>query len=84
MLLVFLYSIPDEISTGLDSATTRDVISILRAAADELGLVIVVALLQPPPEVFELFDRVMLMRDGCIVYHGASMVLISIQVPCRR
>ena len=29
-----------------------------------------VTLLQPPPDVFATFDRVMLMREGRIVYHG--------------
>ncbi len=62
----------DEITTGLDSATAKDVIGIIRAMVDKLNITAVVALLQPPPEVFSLFDRVLLMREGSIVYHGAS------------
>ena len=42
----------------------------LRAAVDEMRMTTVVALLQPPPEVFEQFDRVILMREGTIIYHG--------------
>lgn len=29
-----------------------------------------VALLQPPPETYELFDDIMLIAEGLIVYHG--------------
>ncbi len=29
------------------------------------------ALLQPPPEVFDLFDDIMLLSEGQVVYHGA-------------
>lgn len=29
-----------------------------------------IALLQPPPEVYDLFDDVMLMSEGTLVYHG--------------
>ena len=33
---------------------------------------VLVSLLQPPPEVFELFDDVMLMSDGRLIYHGPT------------
>jgi ABC-type multidrug transport system ATPase subunit len=62
----------DEITTGLDSATARDVITAIRASVETLDTTALVSLLQPPPEVFNQFHRVMLMREGCIVYHGTS------------
>jgi ABC-type multidrug transport system ATPase subunit len=31
---------------------------------------VLMSLLQPPPEVFELFDDVMLLSEGQMVYHG--------------
>jgi ABC-type multidrug transport system ATPase subunit len=65
----------DEISTGLDSAVTYDVVRALRARAREQGLVVAIALLQPTPEVFALFDDVILMREGAVVYHGARDAL---------
>jgi hypothetical protein len=40
-----------------------------------LSRVIVVALLQPTPEVYGLFDDVMLQREGAIVFHGARGAL---------
>mmetsp|Transcript_19064 Transcript_19064/g.72080 ORF Transcript_19064/g.72080 Transcript_19064/m.72080 type:complete len:1408 (-) Transcript_19064:508-4731(-) len=60
----------DEISTGLDAATTFDAITLLKMAAKVFNLTTVVSLLQPAPEVFELFDDVMLLDRGRIVYHG--------------
>ncbi|KAE9143441.1 Pleiotropic drug resistance protein 3 [Phytophthora fragariae] len=60
----------DEISTGLDSAATFDIISTQRGIAKTLQKTVVIALLQPSPEVFELFDDVMILNDGEVMYHG--------------
>ena len=54
----------DEISTGLDSATTFTVISFLARATRMLKLTAMISLLQPPPEVFYLFDDCLLLTDG--------------------
>lgn len=48
----------DEISTGLDSAATLDIVQCLKAAAQAFGSTVAVSLLQPPPEVYALFDEV--------------------------
>ncbi|KAG9410896.1 hypothetical protein AC1031_018924 [Aphanomyces cochlioides] len=63
-------SLMDEISTGLDSAATFDIVKSQRSMAKCLKKTIVIALLQPSPEVFELFDDVMIMNEGCVIYHG--------------
>ncbi|TMW55199.1 hypothetical protein Poli38472_013090 [Pythium oligandrum] len=60
----------DEISTGLDSAATFDIIKGQRATATTLGMTVIIALLQPPPEVFALFDNVLLLNQGRTVFHG--------------
>ena len=60
----------DEISTGLDSAVTYDIVSRLRGRATDNGLTVLVSLLQPTPETYALFDEVLLMREGAVVYHG--------------
>lgn len=60
----------DEISTGLDSAATLDLISRQRRLATTFRKTVVIALLQPAPEVVELFDNVVLLNDGDIVYFG--------------
>lgn len=60
----------DSISTGLDSAATFDICKTLSVCTRALQANIVVCLLQPPPEVFGLFDDVILMDSGQIVYQG--------------
>ncbi|ETL31413.1 hypothetical protein L917_15601, partial [Phytophthora nicotianae] len=60
----------DEISTGLDSAATYDIINTQRSVAHKLRKTVVIALLQPSPEVFALFDDVMILNEGQLMYHG--------------
>ncbi|KAG7383085.1 hypothetical protein PHYBOEH_010094 [Phytophthora boehmeriae] len=48
-------SLVDEISTGLDSAATYDIIDTQRSVAHTLHKTVVIALLQPSPEVFFFF-----------------------------
>lgn len=66
----------DEISTGLDSAATFDITKSLKSWTRSLGGSAVVALLQPPPEVVELFDNVLVLQDGRLVYHGPRVALL--------
>ncbi len=60
----------DEISTGLDASVTYDICASIRAWAHEMRGTVAIALLQPTPEVFDLFDDIMLLREGTVVYHG--------------
>ena len=60
----------DEISTGLDSATTFSVVTSLKEACHALSRTVVISLLQPPPEVMALFDDLLLITDGKVMYHG--------------
>eukprot|EP00668_Euglena_longa_P040734 GGOE01053630.1.p1 GENE.GGOE01053630.1~~GGOE01053630.1.p1 ORF type:complete len:1449 (-),score=538.86 GGOE01053630.1:362-4525(-) len=60
----------DEISTGLDSATTFDICNAFKAYAHCLNRTIVVSLLQPTPETYSTFDEVLVMAAGQIAYHG--------------
>ncbi|KAG9402602.1 hypothetical protein AC1031_007211 [Aphanomyces cochlioides] len=63
-------SFMDEISTGLDSAATFDIVKSQRSMAKSLKKTIVIALLQPSPEVLDLFDDIMIMNEGYVMYHG--------------
>ncbi|WIA42005.1 hypothetical protein OEZ86_009302 [Tetradesmus obliquus] len=60
----------DEISTGLDSATLFSVISFFTAMSHALNLTTIISLLQPPPEVFNMFDDLLLLANGKMLYHG--------------
>ena len=60
----------DEISTGLDSATTYSVVQSLGNACRSFERTVVISLLQPAPEVMELFDDLLLLTDGKVIFHG--------------
>ncbi|KAI4325296.1 hypothetical protein MLD38_030708 [Melastoma candidum] len=60
----------DEISTGLDSSTTFQIVKCLQQIAHLTDATILMSLLQPAPETFELFDDVILLSEGLIVYEG--------------
>ena len=62
----------DEISNGLDSSTTHQIIACLQHLAHITNATILVSLLQPAPETFDLFDDLILMAEGKIVYHGPT------------
>ncbi|XP_010535889.1 PREDICTED: ABC transporter G family member 38 [Tarenaya hassleriana] len=60
----------DNISDGLDSSTTFQIIKCIRQMIHVLNKTALVSLLQPPPETFDLFDDVILLAEGRIVYQG--------------
>jgi len=60
----------DEITTGLDSQTALEIVRALKNAATVYHLTVVCALLQPPPEVYAAFDRLVLLDAGRVVYDG--------------
>ncbi|RXI04743.1 hypothetical protein DVH24_039017 [Malus domestica] len=60
----------DEISTGLDSSTTFQIVKFMRQMVHIMEVSMVISLLQPAPETYDLFDDIMLLSEGQIVYHG--------------
>ena len=60
----------DEISTGLDAASTYDMIETLLYLGRLAHMTRVIALLQPSPETVSLFDEVILLGEGRILYAG--------------
>ncbi|XVF19871.1 hypothetical protein REPUB_Repub11eG0148300 [Reevesia pubescens] len=60
----------DEISTGLDSSTTFQIVKCVRNFVHLMEGTVLMALLQPAPETFELFDDLMLLSEGYMVYNG--------------
>ncbi|PKI46766.1 hypothetical protein CRG98_032838 [Punica granatum] len=57
----------DEISTGLDSSTTYQIINSLKHMVHILNRTAVISLLQPAPETYDLFDDIILLSDDRIV-----------------
>ncbi|ONM54314.1 ABC transporter G family member 40 [Zea mays] len=60
----------DEISTGLDSSTTFQIVNSIRETIHIVGGTAVIALLQPAPETYDLFDDIILLSDSQVVYSG--------------
>ncbi|KAG5122607.1 hypothetical protein JHK84_040947 [Glycine max] len=60
----------DEISTGLDSSTTFLIVKCIRNFVHQMEATVLMALLQPAPETFELFDDLVLLAEGHVVYEG--------------
>lgn len=60
----------DEISTGLDAATTYDICKILGETTRTRRSLRIVSLLQPPPETVALFDEIILLGEGRVLYAG--------------
>ncbi|KAK0606014.1 hypothetical protein LWI29_033152 [Acer saccharum] len=60
----------DEISTGLDSSTTYQIVNCVRNFVHQMDATVLMALLQPAPETFDLFDDLVLLSEGYVVYQG--------------
>nr|DAD44607.1 TPA_asm: hypothetical protein HUJ06_002837 [Nelumbo nucifera] len=72
----------DEISTGLDSSTTFQIVRCLQQVVHLTEATILMSLLQPAPETFDLFDDVILLSEGQIVYHGPREHVVEFFESC--
>ena len=59
----------DEPTSGLDSSTAYRICKMLKREAEN-GMTIVATIHQPSGEVFDLFDRLIVLQDGFTVYQG--------------
>ena len=60
----------DEVSTGLDAASTYDIIWITGQTGKLLSRTRVFSLLQPSPETVSCFDEIILLSEGRLLYAG--------------
>lgn len=51
----------DEISTGLDSSTTFQIAKYMRQMVHIMDVSMIISLLQPAPETYDLFDDIILL-----------------------
>ncbi|KAJ4981232.1 hypothetical protein NE237_032069 [Protea cynaroides] len=72
----------DEISNGLDSSTTFQVVSCLQHLVHLTDATALISLLQPAPETYDLFDDIILMEKGKIVYHGPKKQILDFFEDC--
>ncbi|KAM3699900.1 hypothetical protein ACJW31_05G060400 [Castanea mollissima] len=62
----------DEISTGLDSSTTFQIVNTLKQYIHILDGTAVISLLQPAPETYDLFDDITLLSNGQIFFESVG------------
>ncbi|XP_027336297.1 ABC transporter G family member 36-like [Abrus precatorius] len=72
----------DEISTGLDSSTTYQIVKCLQQIVHLTEGTILMSLLQPAPETFNLFDDIILISEGQIVYQGPREHIVEFFESC--
>ncbi|KAL2488396.1 ABC transporter G family member 35 [Forsythia ovata] len=72
----------DEISTGLDSSTTFQIVKCLQQIVHLIEATILMSLLQPAPETFDLFDDIILLSEGQIVYQDSQEHVVDFFESC--
>ena len=78
----------DEPTSGLDSATAYSVVKLLKnlSTATRFPTTVVTTLHQPQSKIFALFDNLILMRKGDMVFQGAASkaqeYFASLAYPC--
>jgi ABC-type multidrug transport system ATPase subunit len=66
----------DEPTTGLDSFTATSVIETLRDLAMS-GRTVISTIHQPNSDIYELFDRLMLLAKGRIIYFNEAKLAVD-------
>ncbi|XP_064623531.1 ATP-binding cassette sub-family G member 8-like [Lineus longissimus] len=61
----------DEPTSGLDSFTAYNIVALLSSLAQR-GKLVILTIHQPRSNIFELFDQVMVLSQGNMVYHGLA------------
>ncbi|KAG9241223.1 P-loop containing nucleoside triphosphate hydrolase protein [Calycina marina] len=62
----------DEITSGLDSAASWEVISFIKSIAKRHNLIVIASIHQPSTSTFTLFDKVLLLSGGRSHYFGTA------------
>lgn len=68
-----------QISTGLDSSNTFQIVRCIRDFVHLRQATVLMALLQPAPETYELFDDVLLLSEGEVAVQCCVVVLLLVE-----
>lgn len=71
----FLFA--DEPTTGLDSQTALVLMQSLKHLSSKSPVTVIASIHQPSPAMFELFDDLLLLSNGSIVYCGAASLALK-------
>lgn len=64
----------DQPTRGLDSKTALGFAETLRAEADQNAKTIVATMYQASNAIYNQFDKVLVLADGCVIYYGPTNV----------
>ncbi|CDW79863.1 abc transporter family protein [Stylonychia lemnae] len=82
-----LLLILDEPTSGIDSFRAMKIVKLLKRQAEK-GKTVIATIHQPSTEAFRLFDRILLMTDGLVIYEGVPPHSLkyfkSIGFPCPK
>lgn len=62
----------DEPTSGLDSSTALTVVKGLRMLCESKGITCITTIHQPSSQIFHLFDKLLIILDGFVAYHGQA------------
>jgi len=62
----------DELTSGLDSSLAEDLMRLMKALARSRRMMIVCAIHQPSLRIYNMFDSVLLLHHGRVVYSGRA------------
>ncbi|XP_049640667.1 ATP-binding cassette sub-family G member 5 [Suncus etruscus] len=71
----------DEPTTGLDCTTSNHIVSLLAELARK-GRIVVVTIHQPRSELFQVFDKIIILSQGELVFCGSPGELLSFFSSC--
>lgn len=66
----------DEPTSGLDTPTAIKLLQMLKKLCDD-GVTVIFSIHQPPAQTYYLFDKLLFLVDGCIIYQGKPNELKS-------
>lgn len=66
------------LSTGLDSSTTYQIVKCIKNFVHQMEATTLMALLHPAPETFDLFDDLVVLSEGHVVYEGPQEQVLEL------
>lgn len=63
-------------TSGLDTSTALNLVKILKGMADA-GMTVISSVHQPTSQMFELFDKLMVLVDGRVIYYGIASKAVN-------
>lgn len=72
----------DEPTTGLDSYNAHQIINLLKTVSQATGTPVLCSIHQPMPETFALFDKIILLAEGHLMFSGAPGDAVKFYKSC--